>query len=58
MLLALNTNFLGVSISDFIQANINFSAVTPLYLTNPNTAKGTAPKIHTHDKVSIPKKWF
>jgi hypothetical protein len=34
---------------------MNFSAVIPLYVTNPIAANGLAPKIHTQDKVSIPK---
>lgn len=33
---------------------MNFSAVIPLYLTNPRRANGAAPKIHIHDTVSVP----
>ena len=50
--------FFGVNISDLIHAEINFSAVIPLYLTKPSTAKGTAPNIHTQLNVSIPKYGF
>ena len=32
---------------------MNFSAVIPLYFTNPRAANGTAPKIHTHDTVPV-----
>lgn len=41
-----------------MNATINCSAVIPLYLTNPNTAKGIAPNIHTHDTVSSPRCGF
>lgn len=34
---------------------MNFSAVIPLYVTNPIAANGLAPRIHTQDRVSIPK---
>ena len=54
----LNSKTLGVNISDFIQATINSSAYIPLYFTNPNNAKGAAPKIHNHDNVSIPRKFL
>ena len=47
-----NTNFFGIRNSDLIHAQINFSAVIPLYFTNPRAANGAAPKIHTHDTVS------
>ena len=33
---------------------MNFSAVIPLYLTNPRRANGAVPKIHIHDTVSVP----
>lgn len=52
MFSGLNNNTFGISISDFINADINCSAVSPLYFTKPKTAKGTAPNIHTHDIVS------
>lgn len=38
-----------------MNALINSSAFIPLYLINPIVAKGAAPKIHSHDNVSIPK---
>ena len=34
---------------------MNSSAFIPLYFTNPIAAKGAAPKIHSHESVSIPK---
>lgn len=43
---------MGIRNSDLIHAHINFSAVIPLYFTNPRAANGAAPKIHTHDTVS------
>ena len=43
---------MGIRNSDLIHAHINFSAVSPLYFTNPRAANGAAPKIHTHDTVS------
>ena len=46
---------LGIRNSDLIHAHINFSAVIPLYFTKPRAAKGAAPKIQTHDTVSVPK---
>ena len=33
---------------------IAFSAVIPLYFTKPSAANGAAPKMHTHDTVSVP----
>ena len=43
---------MGIRNSDLFHAHINFSAVIPLYFTNPRAANGAAPKIHTHDTVS------
>ena len=38
-----------------IHAHASCSAVIPLYLTKPITAKGAAPRIYTQLSVSIPK---
>lgn len=48
----------GIRNSDLIHAHINFSAVIPLYFTKPRAAKGAAPKMHTHDTVSVPRYGF
>ena len=37
---------------------MNFSALIPLYLTNPSTAKGTAASMHTQLTASIPISGF
>ena len=44
--------------SERINASKNFSAVMPLYFKKPIAANGTAPNMHSHDTVSVPRQSF
>lgn len=47
-------NSFGSMISERSHAHKNCSAVMPWYLIKPIAANGAAPRMHTHDNVSMP----